>query len=1087
MAVDSEGRRFWRSLEEYLDTPEFQEMLHREFPEQASEWTNPVTRRRFLTLMGASLALMGLSGCSTQPAPREKIMPYVRQPEEIVPGKKLYFATAMPLAGVATGMLIESHEGRPTRIDGNPLHPGSPPGSRDDAEVGSSDLLMQASILGLYDPDRSQGVTYRGQPRTWNEMLAELRRALAQLKNQGGEGLYILTETVGSPTLAAQLNELLDDDHFPKAKWYQYEPAGRSNVLEGAKLAFGEYVNTFYDFTEADIVLSLDADFLLAGPGTLRYTRDFMSRRRVRTKNTKLGEVKMNRLYVVECGMSNTGGVADHRLALRASQIELYARALAAELKVPNVPKSDQEQLSEEALRWLKPLAKDLREHSGKCLVLAGEGQPASLHALVHAINHALENIDSTVMYAAPIEAKPVDHGQQIAELVKDMAERRVKMLVILGGNPAYTAPVDLNFAENLKKVPLRIHLGQYKDETAALCDWHVPEAHFLESWSDGRAYDGTVSFIQPLIAPLYNGRTAHEMVAAFSESPERAGLEIVREHWRDWWKQQKRSSSFDEFWRQLLQEGTLADNGWSTRSIALKSDWAERVKKNQQARSASDGKKFEIVFRPDPTLFDGRFANNVWLQELPKPVTKITWDNAAILSPKTAEKLGISHVSKISDASGQPGPRGGEHGQAIVDVIELSYRGRTLKAPVWIQPGHADDTVTVHLGHGRSRGGRVASGVGFNAFTLRTNEAPWFDSGLEVRKIPGETHVLACTQMHHNMEERAPIRTKPLAYFQKHPHFADELTAGETEKPEVLAQVPGPQPRRRAEEQLEEERKKDPDKNRLIPLTLYKEAEKEFEEESKQLGEPDKEPSKSYQWGMAIDLTTCTGCSACVVACQSENNIPVVGKEEVTHGREMHWLRIDRYYDGEPFDPNKVSAHFQPVPCMHCEKAPCELVCPVGATVHSHDGLNDMIYNRCVGTRYCSNNCPYKVRRFNFLQFADFTTTSLKLMHNPQVTVRSRGVMEKCTYCVQRIRAADIEAEREGRHIADEHLMTACQAACPAGAIVFGDINNKNSAVYQCKDEPTNYALLAGLNTQPRTTYLAALRNPNPELEKKT
>jgi MoCo/4Fe-4S cofactor protein with predicted Tat translocation signal len=1097
MAVDSEGRRFWRSLEEYLDTPEFQEMLHREFPEQASEWTNPVTRRRFLTLMGASLALMGLNGCSTQPAPREKIMPYVRQPEEIVPGKALQFATAMPLAGVVTGLLVTSHEGRPTRIDGNPLHPASLPGSHRDADVGSSDLLMQAAILGLYDPDRSEGVTYRGQPRAWNEVLAEMRRSLAKLKKQGGEGLYILTECVSSPTLAAQLNELLDDDHFPKAKWYQYEPAGRSNVLEGSKLAFGEYVNTYYDFTKADVVLSLDSDFLLAGPGTLRYTRDFTSRRRVRTKHLSGGrqppetqgadaprsEIIQNRLYVVESCMSNTGGVADHRLALRASQLELFALALAAELNVPDVPKSNREQLPEEAQRWLKPVAKDLRDKGGKCLVLAGDGQPASLHALVHVINHALKNVGQTVKYTAPIEAKPVDHGQQIAELVKAMDERSVKMLVILGGNPVYNAPADLKFGEHLKKVPLRIHLGLYQDETASLCDWHIPEAHFLESWSDGRAYDGTASIIQPLIAPLYNGRTTHEMLAVFTESPERAGLEIIREHWRDWWKQQKRSGSFDAFWRQSLQEGVLAGTSFEHRDRAPKSGWAERIANRQRKLPGDDGKKLEIVFRPDPTLYDGRFANNGWLQELPKPVTKITWDNAAILSPKTAEKLGISHVHKIADASGKPGPSGGEHGQAIVDVIELSYRGQKLKAPVWIQPGHADDTITIHLGHGRSRGGRVANGVGFNAYILRTNEAPWFDGGLEVRRLAGQTHVLACTQMHHNMEGRDPIRFASLTKFREHPHFADELTAGESEKAEVLAQVPGPQPRGRAEEQLEEERKKDPDKNRLIPLTLYKDADKEFEEESKQLGEPTKEPSKLYQWGMAIDLTTCTGCSACVVACQSENNIPVVGKEEVTRGREMHWLRIDRYYGGEPFDPNMVSAHFQPVPCMHCEKAPCELVCPVGATVHSHDGLNDMIYNRCVGTRYCSNNCPYKVRRFNFLQFADFSTTSLKLMRNPEVTVRSRGVMEKCTYCVQRIRAADIEAEREGRRIADEHLMTACQAACPAGAIVFGDINNKNSAVYQCKQEPTNYALLAGLNTQPRTTYLAALRNPNPEL----
>jgi molybdopterin-containing oxidoreductase family iron-sulfur binding subunit len=1085
MAVDSEGRRFWRSLEEYLDTREFQEMLDREFPEQASEWTNPVTRRRFLTLMGASLALMGLNGCSTQPAPREKIMPYVRQPEEIVPGKKLYFATAMPLAGVVTGVLVESHEGRPTKIEGNPLHPASPPGLQDDAEVGSSDLFMQASILGLYDPDRSQGVTYRGQPRAWNEMLSALRGALDKLKNHGGEGLYFLTDSVSSPTLAAQLHELLDENHLPKAKWYQYEPVNRSNVLAGAKMIFDEYINTYYDFTKADVVLSLDADFLMAGPGTLRYTRDFTTRRRVRTKETKLQDVKMNRLYAVECGMSNTGGVADHRLALRPTQIEMFALALAAELKVPTNIKNAESDLPEEARRWLKPLAKDLTEHAGKSLILAGDNQPASLHALVHVLNHQLKNLGQTVRYTAAIEAKPVDHYQQIAELVREMAERRVKLLVILSGDPVYTAPVDLHFAEHLRNVPLRVHLGLYQDETAALCDWHIPEAHYLESWSDGRAFDGTASIIQPLISPLYSGRTAHELLAAFTEAPERAGLEIVKEHWREWWRQQKRSGSFEEFWRQSLQEGLVAGTAFEHRNLSPRAGWTERAEKAESDHSGSKG--LEISFCPDSTLFDGRFANNGWLHELPKPITKITWDNAAIVSPKTAEKLGISYARNIRDASGLPGPSGGEHGQAIVDLIELSYRGRTVKAPVWIQPGHGEDAVTIHLGHGRARGGRVASGVGFNAYALRTNQYPWFDRGVEVRRVPDETHVLACTQMHHNMEDRAPIRYETLAEFRKSPHFADKLTAGEAEKPEVLAQIPGPQPRGREEKKLEEERKRDPDKNRLIPLTLYKDADKDFEEASKQLGEPGKEASKGYQWAMAIDLTTCTGCSACVVACQSENNIPIVGKEQVTRGKEMHWLRIDRYYEGEPFDPNRVSAHFQPVPCMHCEKAPCELVCPVGATVHSHDGLNDMIYNRCVGTRYCSNNCPYKVRRFNFLQFADFATSSLKLMNNPQVTVRSRGVMEKCTYCVQRIRAADIEAEREGRRIEDRHLMTACQSACPAGAIIFGDLNNKESAVYQWKEEPTNYALLAGLNTMPRTTYLAALRNPNPELEKKT
>jgi molybdopterin-containing oxidoreductase family iron-sulfur binding subunit len=1048
MVVDSQTPHFWRSLEEYLDTPEFQEMLHREFPEQASEWTDPVTRRRFLQLMGASLALMGVNGCSTQPAPRDKIMPYVRQPEAIVPGKPLYFASAMPLAGVATGVLVESHEGRPTKIEGNPSHPAS---------KGASDLLMQASILGLYDPDRSQSVTYRGRPRSWSEALTAVRRNLEKLQSHGGEGLYILTGNVTSPSLHAQIEELLDKDHFPKARWYQYEPAGQSAVLEGAKLAFGEYVNTIYDFKKAERILSLDADFLLAGPGTLRYTLDYTDRRRVRTDRTPPADAKQNRLYAVESALTNTGGVADHRLALRPSLIEAFAQALAAELEVRDAPKSDSK-LPEEAQHWLKPLAKDLKEHAGKCIVLAGDNQPATLHALVHAINHALKNDGKTVLHTSPIEAQPVDHSRQIAELVEHMAGRRVKMLVVLGSNPVYTAPSDLQFAERLKHVSLRFHLGLYQDETAALCDWHIPEAHYLESWGDARAYDGTVNLMQPLIAPLYGGRSTSELLAAFGETPERAGIEIVREHWRSWWKEQKRSGDFNQFWQASLQEGVISGTAFTHQARKM-DGWAERVAK--QARSASAG--IEIAFRPDPTLFDGRFANNGWLQELPKPVTKLTWDNAAILSPKSAQKLGIAYVPGSSSAFGTSG---GEHGEAIVPVVELTYKSRKVKAPVWVQPGHADDTVTIHLGHGRQRAGHVGNGVGFNAYALRTNGAPSFDAGVEIRVLPGEQHTLACTQMHHNMESRHPVRFASLERFSKDPLFAQKLTEAESEKSEVLAQVPGPEPKGHEEAEKKPEEKD----RRLTPLTLYSQADKEF-------------PYNGYKWGMAIDLTTCTGCSACVVACQSENNIPVVGKEEVTRGREMHWLRIDRYYTGDPFDASRVSAHFQPVPCMHCEKAPCELVCPVGATAHSHDGLNDMIYNRCVGTRYCSNNCPYKVRRFNFLQFADYATGSLKLMRNPEVTVRSRGVMEKCTYCVQRIRAAEIEAEKDGRRIGDRDLMTACQAVCPAQAITFGDLNNHDSAVYQWKKEPTNYGLLEGLNTQPRTTYLAALRNPNPEL----
>ena len=674
--------------------------------------------------MGASLALAGLNGCSTQPAPRAKIMPYVRQPEAMVPGKPLYFATAMPLAGLATGVLVESHEGRPTKIEGNPSHPAS---------LGATDLLIQASILGLYDPDRSQAVTYRGRPRAWNEALSAFRSALDKLKTRQGAGLRILTENVTSPTLAAQLTELLDKDHFPKAKWYQYEPAGRSTVLEGAKLAFDEYVNTHYNFRKADVVLSLDADFLLAGPGTLRYTHDFSERRRVRTKDTTPDKFKMNRLYAVECSLTNTGGVADHRLALRPSQIEVFAQALGHMLKAREAPEAAGK-LPEEARRWLEPLAKDLSEHSGKGIVLAGDGQPASVHALVHAINHTLGNVGETVLYTAPVEVRPVDHGEQIAaSWSRTWPGGASRCSLILGGNPVYTAPADLKFAEHLAKVPLRIHLGLYQDETAVLCDWHIPEAHYLESWGDARAYDGTASIIQPLIAPLFGGRSAHELLAAFGESPERGGFEIVRDYWRGWWLQQKRRNRATS---RCSGSGRCTTASSPTRrshhdaEVGGLGGTSGEVASRRAGASAPGAGKLEIVFRPDPTLFDGRFANNGWLQELPKPMTKLTWDNAALMSPKTAEELGISYVH---GSSSRFSSTGGEHGQALVDVVELTYLGRTIKAPVWIQPGHADDCDhrPPRLRPAACRP-RRHDGVGFNAYALRTSGRP------VVRQRPG-------------------------------------------------------------------------------------------------------------------------------------------------------------------------------------------------------------------------------------------------------------------------------------------------------------------------------------------------------------
>ncbi len=1008
----------WRGLEEWADSAVFADLIAREFPDDTADWADPVTRRHFLALLGASLGLAGLSGCSPRPAPAEKILPYVRQPEAVTLGVPLFFATASTLGGVALGLLAKSHEGRPVKVEGNPDHPGS---------RGATDLFSQASVLGLYDPDRSQGVTLNGAARGWDEALAALRAASAKLPR--GAGLRLLSETITSPTLAGQFDELLH--RFPEAKWVQYDPAGRFGVYEGSRLAFGEPVHTVYDFTHADVILALDADFLSCGPGNVRYAGDFADKRRVRAQSGDgVRPENMSRLYAVECMLTNTGAAADHRLPLRPGEIVAFARALAAEIGVANAPAVGD--LSAPARRWLTPLVADLRRAGKNALVIAGDTQPAAVHAAAHAVNQALGAIGTTVQYTDSLETRPADQLAELQTLVEEMRDGHVDVLMVFGSNPVYSAPADLDFAAALDRVPFRFHLGLHQDETAVLCHWHVPAAHELESWGDARGYDGTVTLLQPLIAPLYGGRTISELLAAVLEQPERLGRDIVRAFWRQ--RPERGSTDFESFWQQSLQMGLVPGTALPRRNATLRDDWAGRAFPPVVPTTptiAPGG--MEIAFRPDPTVWDGRFANNAWLQELPKPITRLTWDNAAFVSPATAARLGLSTDVSFT---------GGEHGQAVVDLIELSINGRMVRAPAWVVPGHADDAVTVTLGYGRERAGRVGDGHGFNAYQLRTADAPWSAAGLSVTRTTEKYH-LACVQMHHSMADRKPVRHGTSEEFQRDPDFAKEP---------VIA----------------EHLRQGPADRRLHPLTLYPE-----------------QPHADHRWAMAIDLSACVGCGACVVACQAENNIPVVGKTEVMRGREMHWLRIDRYYEGDPAVPAGLENFFQPVPCMHCENAPCELVCPVGATVHSADGLNDMIYNRCVGTRYCSNNCPYKVRRFNFLQYADYATESLKVLHNPDVTVRSRGVMEKCTYCVQRIRIAESVAERERRPIADGDIRTACQAACPTRAIVFGDLNDSNSAVNHWKAEPHNYGLLADLNTRPRTTYLAAMRNPNPAMPK--
>jgi MoCo/4Fe-4S cofactor protein with predicted Tat translocation signal len=998
--ADPEGAAtFWRTLSERAEDPAFAEFVYNEFPSQIEAITDPVARRTFLKLMGASLALAGFSACTRQPA--EKIVPYVRQPEEIIPGRPLFFATAMTLGGVATGLLVESHEGRPTKIEGNPLHPGS---------LGAADVFAQAAVLGLYDPDRSQTLINLGEIRPWSAFLGALRATVTAQQPLKGAGIRILTESVASPTLAAQIRDILKA--YPSATWHQWDPASRENARAASKLAFGQYVDPQYRFDQADIILALDADCLTCGPGSLRYARDFAARRRPEDA------ARMNRLYALESMPTSTGARADHRLALKASLIEAAARRIAdlagsggtggAGRTGVAQDFSPADGFSPAQAKFFTAVANDLRAHRGRSIVIAGDSQPAAVHALAHAMNQALGNVGATVIYTDPVEAEPIDQVGSLKALVADMNAGRVDLLLILGGNPVYTAPGDLKFADALNNVQLRAHLSLYDDETSALCHWQIPETHFLEAWSDARAYDGTASIVQPLIAPLYGGKSAHEVLAALTDQPERSSYDIVREFWTAHAPgaagrpapANAPSAEFETSWRRWLHDGVIPDTAFQPRTVSVNVA-AVNAAGN---RAPADAQGLELIFRDDPSVLDGRFANNGWLQELPKPLTKLTWDNAVLVSPSMAAKL---------KTKGQPAFQGGEHGQIVSDVV-----------------GHPDDCATVHAGYGRTRAGHVGSGRGFNVNTLRTVDAMMFGGGLEI-VATGDTYSLACTQYHHLMEGRGQVRAVTRDEFVRDPASVNEGPGIEKPPPKTLT---------------------------LYPDYKY----------------------EGYKWGMAIDVNSCVGCNACVVGCQSENNIPIVGKDQVLRGREMHWLRVDTYYRGTADNPE---TYFQPVPCMQCENAPCEVVCPVGATVHSHEGLNDMVYNRCVGTRYCSNNCPYKVRRFNFLLYQDWNTPALKLGRNPDVSVRSRGVMEKCTYCVQRINEKKIDAEKEDRQLHDGEIKTACQQTCPADAIVFGDLNDPNSRVSRLKAEVRNYSLLGELNTRPRTTYLAAVRNVNPEL----
>ncbi len=1039
---------YWRNLEELADSPVFEELVRREFPQQAEEWNDPVERRTFLKLMGASLALAGLSGCVIQPP--EKVIPYVKQPEELNPGQGLFFATAYSLGGIATPLLVRSNEGRPTKVEGNPDHPSN-------AGATATDIFSQASILTLYDPDRSQTPLYRGETRAWTTFVGEVRGAIERegdgLKAKRGAGLRFLTETITSPSLAAQMKQILTD--FPEAKWHQYEPVNRDNARAGAVMAFGQPVNTTYDFSKADRILSLGSDFLSAMPGTLRYARDYAARRRIEQKP------EMSRLYVVESSPTITGANADHRFSVKPSDMEAVARGVSGASVVP---------ASGEIGNWLPALAKDLQLHKGACIVIAGDEQPPSVHAMAHVANSFLGNVGKTVFYSDPIEASSVDQTQSLRELVADIDAGKVELLIMIGGNPSYNTPVDLRLDKSrLDNVKLRAHLSLFNNETSEICHWHINAAHYLESWGDARAYDGTASIVQPLIAPLYEGKTAYEVLSLFSDNYDRKPYEIVRNYWSG---QQASLSAkptaspapavstgsgsdrvaqatptpnpppvatdFESWWRKCLHDGFIPNTALPAKTVNPKADLVSSLSSTPNAQSPAPN-TYQLIFRQDPSIYDGRFANNGWLQELPKPLTKITWDNVALVSANTARKMGVTPQNYEE----------GKHGrEAYVDTIKLSHRDKSItkQVPVWIMPGQPDDVITIHLGYGRKPAnrswptitepdGKLPQG-GFNAYDIRYSYEPWLANGAWVSKT-NERFLIASTQAHFTMDGRDLLRESSVEEYVK-----------EREQ------------QRHEKEHLQKE---------LRELSLYP----DFDYQNQGNG---------YAWGMSIDLNSCVGCNACMIACQSENNIPIVGKEQVARSREMHWIRIDAYFKGDEHKPE--GPFFQPVPCMHCENAPCEPVCPVHATVHSAEGLNDMVYNRCVGTKYCSNNCPYKVRRFNFFLYQDWETPTYQLMRNPDVSVRSRGVMEKCTYCVQRIQAAKIQSEVEGRQVRDGEIVTACQSVCPTEAIVFGNINDPNSKVSKMKALERDYSLLGELNVRPRTTYLSALRNPNPEIK---
>ncbi len=1021
--ASSQRARFWRSVEHLQGDPEYRAFTGRELMPEAGGSPGQTTRRGFIHIMGASMALAGLSACRK---PVETILPFARPPEDTIPGVPMQYASGMEFKGVLRPVLVESTDGRPTKIEGNPEHPES---------SGSSGVFEQASLLGLYDPDRSTEVTHDGDTATWADFV---RFASARPST---ESLVFLAAPSSSLTLAALRAQI--SSRFPSSRWIEYDVNGSDSSASALRKAYGRSLRVQYSFGRAQVILSLDGDFLgMSSADALRNSAGFSASRRVDESG------RMSRLYMAESAFSVTGSMADHRMAVKSADVAEVGAAIARTLGV-----SVQGGAQFDDDPWIAAVAADLRSAGSAGVAVAGDDQPERTHLIAAAINQVLGAVGTTVTLLETVDAGASTRSEDFAALTRDMSAGRVGTLVMLGCNPVYDAPQDSGFAEALSNVNETVHLGLYRDETAAQSSWHVPMTHYLEAWTDGRSYAGTRSVVQPLIAPLYEAaHSAIEVAGLFGTGSNRAGYDLVQGAWRA-----LVSGNFENSWRKILHDGFAPATGYSVYSGSAVGLAAAL---SSSPPASNDG--LEVVFRTSPTVLDGSVANNAWLQELPDPMTKIVWDNVAVMSPATAEKLGLS--VRLNS------------GQHFADRASISVNGETVDVPIWIQHGTAEDSIQLEMGYGREIAsdrarrnaiffdldhesdiygdGAIATGVGERVAGLRSAGSLNFAAGASATKT-GEDYLIATTQDHGALPEegaemvkRGMFRMATLDEYRANPHFV---------------------------------RDSDP---KRIDDTAWEDYKPLWQSDHPVNANATKaNPYFANQWGMVIDLNACTGCNSCVIACQAENNIQVIGKDQVSRGRELSWIRIDRYFVGGDGD-SPLGVVQQPVACVHCENAPCESVCPVAATVHSPDGTNQMIYNRCIGTRYCANNCPYKVRRFNYYNWVKTLPQSLHMAQNPNVTVRSRGVMEKCSYCIQRIRAVNIQVNVEGREIREGDVVTACQQACPAEAIVFGDLNDPESDVVAAKKNPRRYEMLAELNLLPRTSYLGRLRNPNPHLE---